>query len=698
MAGAGAGQLPLGLAGLLLPPQQVPVSLTRVTMTTLATLMPPPGKSRKTSYGKAPPGEVGGDSDDEGSSGGGAGVDARRLRAVKKNYDSRVQALNDYIGTGGRGRPASETQVILALKGALMWDWNNEPEVTTREPTLSDRVKAGAALSGLNADTVSAKVYNFLNTGNIPIEDTSLRGAGAANYPAQAPLPPDIEEIIKEWVDDLLSNTESPKWITRLTIQNKIRELTGVHCSYRRITRLAAKWGLAYQKLVPQTTEGQSAVSLLQRRIYLQRLRNAYQNGWEVVYMDQSYSNMRCKAQMSFAPRDRPQSVFARKAGPGPRLCIQHVLDGRTGLLGASFVPSTMGDIDSKSRNAEVLFRADGRGNTEDYHGNFDRGVFLRTVHSRILPALKAFCPAACNPNPTQRVVLVVDNAKYQITSTPCLDPDLEKGEFLRFNPLKLNRGPLVQAMLDLGVKELDTRISWTEENDEGEDVLHEKIVRVTMNEDEQGRKGRPGDHPSLLELQLACLDYLLNNSEKTLMNDLEFELSRIGNFVVLYNAPYFSWGMLIEMVWSQAKGFWLYTSNEGGVFSEMVDAIRSGLYTADFANEDVCKVHGGLFVRDPVTSECESSKKLLKHMLYGKTKSIQVQIECDPVLRGDGEEPCTFDNFILPPEEIALLTGCFTRFATDHKLKKYLEEKGEEDVEEQAQDLEEETEGEDDD
>ena len=698
MAGAGGGQAQGGLAGLLLPPQRVPEFLSRVTMATLATLMPPPGQPRKRSADAALSGEAGGSDDDEGSSGGGVGADARRLRGVRKNYETRAQALKDYVGTGGRGRPATEVQVLLALKGAMIWRWDNELEVTDREPTLRDRVEAGAALSGLTADTVCTKLYNFLNTGNIPIEDTSLRGAGAANYPAQAPLPADMETTIKEWVRESLEDRDAPLWITRLSIQKKIEEISGVHCSFRRITRLAKQWGLQYQKLLPMMTDGQTPVSLLQRRIYIYRLRRAYTEGSPVVYMDQSYSNLRNKGQMGFAPIDAPYSVFARKGGLGPRLCFQHMVDGTTGLLGASFSPSPLGDIDTRCRNAEVMFRADGKSSQGDYHGNFERGIFHRTILSRMIPALQAAYPQACGANPTQTVYVVVDNAKYQCTSTPCLDPDEEKGEFLRFNPMTLKKVALVNAMNTLGVADLDVPIRWTEEDDDGNDEIFEKVVNVKMDEDEQGRKGRPGVHPDLDELRIACLNYLLNNSEKTLMNDLEFELSRAGNFKPLYNAPYFSWGMLIEMVWSQSKGFWQFTCNEGGVFSEMVDAIRAGMYTDDYANEEVFNVRGGKFVKDPVTQECASAKKLLKHMLYGKTKSIQVQIECDPVLRGDGEVPCNFDNFILPPEEIQLIDGCFTRFATDHKLKKYLEEKGVEDVEEQAQDLEEDSEGEDDD
>jgi hypothetical protein len=45
-------------------------------------------------------------------------------------------------------------------------------------------------------------------------------------------------------------------------------------------------------------------------------------------------------------------------------------------------------------------------------------------------------------------------------------------------------------------------------------------------------------------------------------------------------------------------------------------------------------------------------------------------------VLCGGGDVPCNVDNYILPPKEIDFLTGCFTCFANDHKLKKYLEEK----------------------
>ena len=661
--------------------------------------MPPADPSRKKARVAEPPSESSESSNEEVFSLAHLGADARELNRRRITFNSRVAALKDIIGHSGRGKVASELQVILALQGALLWDFDNAIIVAKHKPTLGQRVEAGAALSGLSFDSVRAKLFNFLNTGALPIEDTSLRGAGSPNYPAQAPLPADMETTIKDWVRESLDDRDAPKWITRLSIQKKIEEVSGVHCSFRRITRLAKRWGLEYQKLVPITVDLQSPLSLLQRRIYIYRLRRAYQTNCIVVYMDQSYCNLRCKSQMSYAPVGEAQAAFARKGGLGPRCCFQHMVDGRTGLVGASFNPSPLGDIDTINRNAEVMFRADGNSSQHDYHGNFAGGVFHRTILSRMIPALQAAYPqAACGANPTQTVNVVVDNAKYQCTSTPCLEPNEEEGEILRFNPMTLKKDALVNAMNTLGVADLNVPIRWTVEDDDGNYEIFEKVVNVKMDEDEQGRKGRPGEHPALDELRIACLNYLLNNSERTLMNDLEFELSRAGNFKALYNAPYFSWGMLIEMVWSQSKGFWQFTCNEGGVFSEMVDAIRAGMYTNDYANEEVCNVRGGNFVKDPITHECESANKLLKHMLYGKKKSIQVQIECDPVLRGGGDVPCNFDNFILPQEEIDLIEGCFTRFATDHKLKKYLEEKGEEDVEEQAQNLEEDSEGEDDD
>jgi hypothetical protein len=52
------------------------------------------------------------------------------------------------------------------------------------------------------------------------------------------------------------------------------------------------------------------------------------------------------------------------------------------------------------------------------------------------------------------------------------------------------------------------------------------------------------------------------------------------------------------------------------------------------------------------------------------------MQIECDPVLCGGGDVPWNVDNYILPQEETDFHEGCFTCFANDHKLNKYLEEK----------------------
>jgi hypothetical protein len=141
-------------------------------------------------------------------------------------------------------------QCLLALRGALLWGLDRCCIVAEGEPIMAQRVEAGARLSGLSADTVCSKLYHFFVTGEIHVEDASLRGAGSPKS-AQAPLPAATEADISEWVRDALEDKTSPKWITRQSIQNKIRESTGVHCSFRRITRLVDRWGLDYQMLIP---------------------------------------------------------------------------------------------------------------------------------------------------------------------------------------------------------------------------------------------------------------------------------------------------------------------------------------------------------------------------------------------------------------------------------------------------------------
>jgi hypothetical protein len=278
------------------------------------------------------------------------------------------------------------------------------------------------------------------------------------------------------------------------------------------------------------------------------------------------------------------------------------------------------------------------------------------------------------------------------------LEPDEGAGEFLRFNPMNMKKADLMSAMSAVTVVDIDVHIRWIVENIEGNEETLETTVTVKMDEEEQAAKGKPGHHPNLVELRVACLRYLVDNSQRTLMNDLEFGLARAGSFIALFNAPYFSWGMLIEMVWSQSKGFWMYTSNEGGKFDEMAAAMRDGMYTDNYASPEDCKVRGGNSVKDAATQQCASTQALLRHMLYGAKKTIRVQIECDAVLRGGGNEPYTFDNLIIADAEVLFATGPITRFASDYKLKNYLEAEGEEDLEEAAQDLDEDSEVEDDD
>ena len=149
---------------------------------------------------------------------------------------------------------------------------------------------------------------------------------------------------------------------------------------------------------------------------------------------------------------------------------------------------------------------------------------------------------------------------------------------------------------------------------------------------------------------------------------------------------------MLIEMVWSQSHGFLTYTSNERRLFSEILSVIHDNLYTDKPANPEICDARDGNNVKDATTLKCTSAQRLLRHRLHGNKKSIRVQIGCDSVLHGDGAVQRTFDNFILHAVEVELATGSTTRFASDHTTRIYLESRGEDGIDEQAQDLEKDT------
>ena len=81
----------------------------------------------------------------------------------------------------------------------------------------------------------------FLENHEILIEDVALRGRGSyAGYM----LPVGIKEDVVEWVCDELNHDAGPQWVTRMGLQQHIRETYDIVISCKRICKPAGVWDL----------------------------------------------------------------------------------------------------------------------------------------------------------------------------------------------------------------------------------------------------------------------------------------------------------------------------------------------------------------------------------------------------------------------------------------------------------------------
>ena len=559
-------------------------------------------------------------------------------------------------GKRKHGAIVTRDQVLLALQGFLLYDAEGRLVIKDRINSDTERFQVAADLSGLAVNTVKKYVVAFREQGRIVLEPPGRRGPGK---PDAATLNA-LNDAVRDWVEELLRDDYNPVWITRKYIQDFIYEQCGVFASFKRITFLCDAWGLEYGRL-ERAPKAHDKSRALFRRIALLQWSFFKRMGNKIYTMDESYDNVRKTLEMGFYMKGSPFATFAvqKGAGAGPRLCWAHACcDDGSGFCVEPGTPRpALGDVETETPTCEMMFAANVA--VGDYHDNFNKEVFMKWLKNRFIPMIKAKDPLVLTGAPGARLdaglghLLRLDNAPYHVSTTTNLDPD--EGD-IRFDPRTLSKAGLVDAMSVTDCEGLDVPVVFLasvndqahfeadgatyvkDDDDDDDNVVMQRLVRITFNEDEKKKRGKPGYYPGVPEIQIAALEWLVENAPGVLENDCEnlLRTELNGNCKPLWNGANFPESMVVETCWSTVKMYNRAAFVRGRTMQQLWEDTGDGLYSDKVAAPLTHKYSGGHFVSD-ANDECLELQKYIDHVWSNPKGGCAVHIGQDKALRDGG-------------------------------------------------------------
>jgi hypothetical protein len=272
---------------------------------------------------------------------------------------------------------------------------------------------------------------------------------------------------------------------------------------------------------------------------------------------------------------------------------------------------------------------------------------------------IKAKDPFVMNGAPGARLdageghLLRLDNAPYHVCTTTNLDP--AEGD-IRFDPRTLSKAELVNAMSAAGCEELDVPLvflakvdkraafekdgaTYVKDDDDDDDiVVMKRLVRITFNEGEKKKRGKPGYYPTVPELQIAALEWLVENNPGVLENDCEhlLRLELNGNCKPLWNGANFPESMVVETCWSTVKMYNKAAFVPGRSMQQLWQDTGDGLYSDKVAAPLTHNYRGGHFVPD-ANNKCPELQKYIDHVWSSPKGGCAVHIAQDKQLREGG-------------------------------------------------------------
>ena len=228
-----------------------------------------------------------------------------------------------------------------------------------------------AAYCGVSRNTVLAVARSFKKTGNPRV----LGYAGRREKEDRCPV--EFAAVVRRFVLERLRRGQ-------VTNARDVRAMVAQELQVKASTRTIERWlhvhaGMEYCKRQVKALSYQEKLSMVaQRDSFLQQLEKYRQDGYDIVYQDETFIHHHHKLMYGWMTEETQHKAQSK----GRRFVILHAGCGDYGWV----------------QNALLIYQESGRG---EYHGKLNGPLFVRWFTQQLLPNLR------------RRSVIVMDNAKY---------------------------------------------------------------------------------------------------------------------------------------------------------------------------------------------------------------------------------------------------------------------------------------------
>jgi transposase len=137
-------------------------------------------------------------------------------------------------------------RAVLAISAYNVDETNTRLPFKRGELTERARIELAISMSGLSVNTVKRIINRFLLDGEIDLEDTSRRGAGAGSYARWEKVPDGAREALASFFEREVLNNKTPTWVTRHVVKEWFLENYDVSFSEFVVSRILKQWGYKY--------------------------------------------------------------------------------------------------------------------------------------------------------------------------------------------------------------------------------------------------------------------------------------------------------------------------------------------------------------------------------------------------------------------------------------------------------------------
>lgn len=300
-----------------------------------------------------------------------------------------MASLRALVGEPGRGAVVPYERVLLCLSAFYRARAELARANASDADDFSARARFAARMSDLSVKTVVKLVRQWEDTGELPVEQPGVRGAAAEAYERWASLPDAARGAVEAHIRQMVTTNERPFAYTRKVLQDFLDDEYDVHLSLRVCGRLLSRWGFEYGDYAREALGGSRPARMIAKQIHLVQLDAAMKRKDVLVYLDETYANVRLAVYRGYAPSDNRASASVPKGGLGDRLCYVNALGVKGLLLGNHSYKEGVWDLPPNGDTdvdpllgGELMFEA--KTGSGDYHGM--QAPKARTTRPRTSP------------------------------------------------------------------------------------------------------------------------------------------------------------------------------------------------------------------------------------------------------------------------------------------------------------------------